>query len=277
MASENYKITVATVCLNAESVIRKTIESVLAQEYDSFEYLIVDGVSKDNTLTIVNEYAPLFAEKNITYRIVSEKDSGLYDAMNKAADLSDGEWIIYMNAGDTLLDGDVLNKASGMLDPDLDVLYGDILLAEGEKFKLHRSGEIMSLNRCNPIMHQSCLTRVKSLLRYRFDTSYKICADYDLFLKLYKDNSSCFRKTDLVIATFMMGGLSTTAISLREKEFSRARKNNDIKEASFTKLHVFVISMKEYIRLIAISFLKERFFSSKRGYFSLQEIKEIIR
>lgn len=276
MDSESYKITVATVCLNAESVIRKTIESVLAQEYDSFEYLIVDGVSKDNTLAIVNEYVPLFAEKNITYRIVSEKDSGLYDAMNKAADLSNGEWIIYMNAGDTLLDGDVLNKASGMLDPDLDVLYGDILLAEGEKFKLHRSGEIMSLNRCNPIMHQSCLTRVKSLLRYRFDTSYKICADYDLFLKLYKDNSSCFRKTDLVIATFMMGGLSTTAISLREKEFSRARKVNNIKESRFTNLYVLGITTKEYIRLFTIKIFDKKFFSSKRGYYSFDEILRMI-
>lgn len=276
MASESYKITVATVCLNAESVIRKTIESVLAQEYDSFEYLIVDGVSKDNTLAIVNEYVPLFAEKNITYRIVSEKDSGLYDAMNKAADLSNGEWIIYMNAGDTLLDGDVLNKVSGMLDSDLDVLYGDILLAEGEKFKLHRSGEILSLNRCNPIMHQSCLTRVKSLLRYRFDTSYKICADYDLFLKLYKDNSSCFRKTDLVIATFMMGGLSTTAISLREKEFKRARKVNNIKESRFTNLYVLGITTKEYIRLFTIKIFDKKFFSSKRGYYSFDEILRMI-
>ena len=276
MYSNKRKITVATVCLNAEAVIRNTIDSVLIQDYEDFEYLIVDGLSKDNTISIVNEYIPLFAEKHIDYRVVSEKDNGLYDAMNKAADLSNGEWIIYMNAGDMLLDRTTLKEVSTKLAEDLNVLYGDILLAEGNKYKIHKSGDISLINRCNPIMHQSCFTRVDIVRRYKFDTSYKICADYDLFLKLFKDNCNCFKKTDLVMSTFMMGGLSTTAIYLREKEFSNARKNNCIKEARFTKIFVFMITVKEYIRLLLIKILKDRFFTSERGYYSLEELKNLL-
>ena len=192
MNSECRKITVATVCLNAESVIKNTIDSVLAQEFDNFEYLIIDGKSKDNTLSIVNGYIQLFAEKNIDYRIISEKDSGLYDAMNKAADLSNGEWIIYMNAGDTLLDGSVLKDVSGMLTDDINILYGDILLADGGKYKLHKSGDIELINHCFPVMHQSCLTRTEIMRKYRYDTSYRVSADYDFFLRLYnsKENLS---------------------------------------------------------------------------------------
>ena len=93
-------LSIVTVCLNAEQLIGRTIDSVLRQDMDDYEYLIVDGASADRTLAIAESYRPAFDEKGIRYTIVSERDSGIYNAMNKGARLASGEWICYMNAGD---------------------------------------------------------------------------------------------------------------------------------------------------------------------------------
>ncbi len=267
------KITIATVCLNAEDSIRNTIESIVCQNYNDFEYLIVDGLSRDNTLSIANEYIEAFKNNGIPYRIITEKDKGLYDAMNKAADLASGEWIIYMNSGDTLLDETILNKVSPLFSEDINVLYGDILLADGGKYKLHKAGNIELLNRCFPIMHQSCFTRVTVMKKFRFDISYRISADYDFILRLYNDDKSCFKKVDLVMSTFLMGGLSTSAVNLREKDYCYARKKNKIKEPWNAKIYIFCGEIKEYLRLFLIKVYKDKFFSEKRGWYDFETIK----
>ena len=268
-----FKITVATVCLNAEDTIRRTIDSVLDQDFDDFEYLIIDGKSKDSTINIIREYSVLFNEKSISYRYLSEKDNGLYDAMNKAASLAKGEWIIYMNSGDTLLDESVLSRVSSCFSENINILYGDILLCDGGKYKFHKAGKIDTLNKCFPIMHQACFTRVDIMQKYKFDTSYKISADYDFVLRLYNDDNSCIKKVDFVMSTFMMGGLSTTSILAREKDYSFARKKNNVKEPGCAKLSVFFMIIKEYLRLFTIKLLKDKFFNEHRGYYNLEDIK----
>ena len=77
------RISIITVCLNSEVTIKRTIESVLTQTFDDFEYLIIDGASTDKTLMIVDKYRDSFNARNIPYYIYSEKDNGIYDAMNK--------------------------------------------------------------------------------------------------------------------------------------------------------------------------------------------------
>lgn len=93
-------ITVVTVCFNAGQTIAKTMQSVLNQTYRPLEYILVDGKSTDNTLNIIYELEPLFQEKGIAVRIVSEKDKGIFDAMNKGVKLANGRWVNFMNAGD---------------------------------------------------------------------------------------------------------------------------------------------------------------------------------
>ena len=89
-------ISVITICYNSESCIGDTMHSVLGQTYENLEYIIVDGSSQDNTLRIVSTIIKKYPQRNIT--IISEKDNGIYDAMNKAIRLANGEWLNMMNS-----------------------------------------------------------------------------------------------------------------------------------------------------------------------------------
>ena len=121
-------ITVVTVCFNAEQTIAKTMQSVLNQTYRPLEYILVDGKSTDNTLNIIYELKPLFQEKGIAVRIVSEKDKGIFDAMNKGVKLANGRWVNFMNAGDVFCNKDVITRLFSFdIDSDTKLVYGDTL------------------------------------------------------------------------------------------------------------------------------------------------------
>ena len=100
-------VSLITVCFNSEKTIRNTIESVLNQTYSEIEYIIVDGLSKDNTLGIVHEYDEKFKEKGVIYRVISEKDNGIYDAMNKGIGMAQGEIVGKMCI---LAEGDAISR-----------------------------------------------------------------------------------------------------------------------------------------------------------------------
>ena len=93
-------VSVITVCYNSEKTVRKAIESVLNQTYPEIEYILVDGASKDNTVSVAKEYEARFSEKGYTYRIISEKDNGIYDAMNKGIRAASGVLVGMVNSDD---------------------------------------------------------------------------------------------------------------------------------------------------------------------------------
>ena len=149
------KITIVTVCYNAEETIKNTIESVLSQNYCNYEYIVIDGKSTDNTLTILNDYRKGFQEKGIDYYIYSEKDNGIYDAMNKGIEHSLGDWIILMNADDSFYSSDVLTQ---VFDKDLKLVllqdklpiiffgYSIKILSFSSNFNLFAYNNFLSLN-----------------------------------------------------------------------------------------------------------------------------------
>ena len=98
----NPLISIITVCFNSAKTIRQTIESMLNQTYTNIEYILVDGKSTDNTVAIIEEYAPQFAAKGIVYRWISEPDGGIYDAINKGIKFATGEWINIQGSDDWL-------------------------------------------------------------------------------------------------------------------------------------------------------------------------------
>lgn len=200
------KITVVTVCFNAAKTIKNTIESVLNQNYDDFEYIIVDGKSSDDTYKIVESYDEKFKEKNVEYIHNSKEDNGIFDAMNKAASIANGEWIIYMNADDTFYNNSVLSNVSKYLKEDVDVVYGNTIRLKGDDaiFALAKPSNI--IYKGMPFCHQSSLTRTALVKEYGFDLKYRV-ADYNLFLHLAMDNKR-FVQTDVTIANYSVEGYS---------------------------------------------------------------------
>ncbi|WP_262922317.1 glycosyltransferase family 2 protein [Salinibacter ruber] len=192
-------VSVVTVVHNAETVITETIDSVLRQDYPAVEYVIVDGGSTDDTWEIVQSY-----DGGID-RAISEPDDGIYDAMNKGAGLATGDWIVYMNAGDTFASSHVLSSLQELFVSDADVVLGGVekvLVDEYETRRFQQTpGEVGALWKRMPTTHQSVLVRREHVLEYPFDTSYRWCADQDQLLRLQAAGKT-FQKVDTVISVF---------------------------------------------------------------------------
>ena len=214
VAAPSPKVSVVTVCRNAASTIEKTINSVLGQNYENLEYIIIDGLSTDKTPGIIGHYA----ERLTLWK--SEKDSGVYDAMNKSIDLCTGEWILFMNAGDLFVGPNALSRMFASNVGDVDVLYGHHLYIGNDGFEEFHSaadfentwsklihGETYNIWLSGVPCHQSTAVRKNILEELRFDNEYLICADHDLMYKARK-NGARFFNTNETISIYQGGGLS---------------------------------------------------------------------
>ncbi len=218
------KLTVATVCFNAEKTIEATVKSVLRQTYRDIEYLIIDGKSTDRTLELLRPY-----QADDRLRVVSEKDNGLYDAMNKAARLCRGEYILYMNSGDLFADEGVLTDVVPYLDAD--IVYGDVvrIRRDGrhlEKYnKKHAVMRLLLMGRM--ICHQSMFTRTTLMRAYRFNEQYTITADYDFVMRAQKNRRS-MRYVDRTIA--VVDNVEGISSQIKNNDMMRRQDDQSLKE-----------------------------------------------
>ncbi len=175
------KISIVTVCFNAEKYMESTILSVIGQSYKNMEFIVVDGESKDSTVDIINKYAD-----HIT-NWVSEKDKGVYDAMNKGVAMATGDFINFMNAGDTFYDDDVLERFIPQIKPDTTIAYG-------QHFNAYRSFGYISpiscmndrkLNHLVNVQHQAAFIKLSYHKQNLYDISLNIAADYNFFRNAY--------------------------------------------------------------------------------------------
>jgi glycosyltransferase involved in cell wall biosynthesis len=197
------KITIVTVVYNGVEQIEKTIKSVISQAYDRIEYIVIDGASDDGTVEIIKKY-----EKHISYWI-SEKDSGIYDAMNKGIDAATGEWINFMNAGDTFVSDRVVSKVVSMKSKDSDLVCGDINNQINGKYVYTQAAGISEIFNgfFTFCCHQALFAKSTLLKKYKFNTIYKIAGDFDFILQCYLDGSK-FEFLDIVITNYLNGGTS---------------------------------------------------------------------
>ena len=130
------KVSVITVCYNEEKNIGSTLDSILSQDYAGLSCIVKDGGSEDATMDIVRKYAVAFDERNIPFTIISGKDKGIYDGMNTAVLQAEGDWILFLNAGDRFYSKKVLSEIFIAKDwSRTDLIYGDT--AEEEYGELH--------------------------------------------------------------------------------------------------------------------------------------------
>lgn len=196
------KVTVVTVCYNAAETIEKTMLSVINQTYDNVEYLIIDGGSKDETLSIIKKY------ENKISKWISELDKGIYDAMNKAIKMATGEWINFMNAGDSFASNDVLEKIfKTEYTENVKFLYSDnyYLHPNGNKVLAHHDHTIPS------VLHQSAIYRPSLHREYGFYavTPKIIISDFLFFCMIPE---TYYKKVDTIISVNTVDGVSGSSL-----------------------------------------------------------------
>lgn len=248
------KITIVTVVFNDRQNIERTIQSVLSQSFKNYEYVIIDGNSKDGTQEIISKYADNIA----TY--ISEPDHGIYDAMNKAIDKAAGEWILFMNSGDIFYNTETLESLfKDDFDSDIDVVYGDTVYVYKWGKTLEVTPQPLKFSYNLPFTHQSALVRTKLLKERKFDLSYRVLADLESFYYFFKNNYR-FQQVHVIISEYDMSGFSYQHPILLFEENARIF-GYDTTSLSY-KLQKAMISLRYFV----VGLLPEIFIDFARKY-----------
>lgn len=195
------EISIVVVSLNTKTDTIKTINSILTQSYKNYEILVIDGKSIDGTVEFLKK-------NNSKINFISEKDNGIYFAMNKGVKLAKSNWVIFLNSGDIFSTSKVLqNFIKTKNINNADIIYGNTII-KSKLFNRLMAGETFSFNSTKmPFCHQSVFVRTIILKKTLFNTKYKIAADFDFFYKLFKNNKKFFY-LDSVISKIITGGIS---------------------------------------------------------------------
>lgn len=212
---DNVLVSVITVCYNSEETIARTVESMLQQTYDHYEYIIIDGASTDNTLEILKSYEPRFGGK---MKIISEPDSGIYDAMNKGIRNASGALIGLVNSDDFYE-----KNALEIMVREYNKLHKKYVILYGFQRNLSGENEISVVLYHHQYLRQQMITHPTCFVSrqvYRdfgmFDTSYKSSADYEFMLRLLYGKRVFFQPVYEIISNFQIGGMSGSQKGYRE-------------------------------------------------------------
>lgn len=207
---------------NVGKKLIKTVDSIIAQNYKDYEIIVQDGCSTDNTQCIIQDYEIRFS----FFRYYIEKDTGVYDAMNRATQKAKGLFCVYLGAGDCLHDEKVLedlNKAISEQDK-VDIFYGYVIETDkGKCSTLKRKINWKYKVRFAPVCHQAICAKRELLNEYPFDTQYKIAADQDWLLKMLKMNKT-YLFINRAIAYYPLDGVSSNSNDLFIKEQKQIHK-----------------------------------------------------
>ncbi len=213
------KFSVITVTYNAEKVLEDTLQSVISQTYRHVEYIIVDGASKDGTIKIIDKY------RERIHTVVSEPDKGLYDAMNKGIALATGDYLCFLNAGDSFHEDDTLQQMVHSIKGNElpDILYGETAIVDQQSHFLRMrrlsAPEVLSWKSFKQgmlVCHQAFFA--KRDLVEPYDLNYRFSSDFDWCIRVMK-KAHTLHNTHLTIIDYLEEGLTTQnhKASLRER------------------------------------------------------------
>ena len=206
--------TIITINYNNCKGLKNTIESTISQSCNDYEYIIIDGGSTDESIDVINEYV-----SQIDYW-VSEPDKGIYNAMNKGLCHATGKWVCFMNSGDCFADSLILEKISlfERNNNDIEIIYGNWQMISNNNSIIKYIAKPFFFNN-NKILngwgcrHQAMFVKTKIAQNLQFNESYKISADFDMIMKIYKlKNKNVFKYIDIIIATIQPDGISKLLI-----------------------------------------------------------------
>lgn len=218
------KLSMITICFNAEQVIEKTILSVLNQSESVYEYILIDGGSKDRSYDIIKSYEESFASKGIRYIHISEKDKGISDAFNKGIERATGDLIGIINADDELMPETCNILKNYVKNNPADIYYGDCIWIDE---KNHWEYVSKPKHNLDELLYNMILIHPSTFVTretYRecgvFDISYRYCMDKELLYRFYK-NGKNFQYVEASLTKFKAGGVSDTHAKAVFKEGSR--------------------------------------------------------
>lgn len=247
--------TIITCTYNAAAFIGRTLESVAQQTYPNIEHLIIDGASKDDTITLAKEYKDKGEAVERQHRIIitSEPDKGLYDAMNKGIDRATGHYIIFLNAGDIFRSASTLQDVAEQIEA-LDALPGVVY---GNTDIVNEKGEFLRKRRLQPpehlswksfkhgmlVCHQSFYARTDVAQLTHYDMKYRLSADVDWCIRVMKEcakQSLTLHNTHTTLCSYLEGGMSVKnhRASLKER-FSIMRKHYGL--ISTVAMHIWFV------------------------------------
>lgn len=210
------KLSIITICKN-EPNLRRTLDSINNQTFKDFEWIVIDGKSDSKIIKIFDEY-----RDRINF-FTSEVDRGIYNAYNKAIKKAHGEYVCFMNAGDVFYDDMVLENVFGRKQT-ADILYGNTNIIKGKKSYIEEAPDTIDkyFFMYGTINHQSCFIKTSLFKKYGlYNESYKIASDFEKFIVFAKHNV-CFKKLNLVIATYYKNGISSNK-SKTHREFEKIK------------------------------------------------------
>lgn len=235
------KFSIITACYNSAETIKDTMNSILNQTYDDYEYIVIDGVSKDETVSIIKEYEPKFRGK---MHWVSEKDKGIYDAMNKGIRMAKGDVIGILNSDDFYYDNDVLKDIATAFDENIDAICGNLQFVDwkdtNKVVRIWKGSEYKSFTKGWHPAHPTFYAKKELYDKYGlFDISFDVSADFELMLRFIEKNQAKVRYINRYMIKMRQGGESTGSISkiiTGNKNIVRAFKKNNIKVCPFIYL-----------------------------------------
>jgi glycosyltransferase involved in cell wall biosynthesis len=249
----NPKVSIITVCYNSEKTIEDTIKSVINQSYPNIEYIVIDGVSNDNTLAIISKY------KDKITKIVSEKDKGIYDAINKGIRLATGDIIANLNSDDFYIDNNVIADVVATFENEkTDTLYADLYYVDAVdtnkivrywKSKQYKEG--LFLKGWMP-PHPTFFVKKEVYQKYGlFDLQFKSAADYEIMLRFIHRFKTSIAYLPRVIVKMRVGGVSNANLKNRIKanqEDRRAWEVNGLKPTAFTLIFKPLSKLLQFVR-----------------------------
>ncbi len=198
---------IVTINYNNSIGLKKTIDSVIGQTYKDFEYIIIDGVSTDESLTIIE------SNKDKITTSISEVDKGVYDAMNKGWKLASGKYVLFLNSGDIFSNNYVLENASILIDLSMDIVYGCHLWGgkNGERWNPKKDFKFREILNHTPISHQATFIKKSQLEKVGgFNIKYKIIADWGVLVDSMLSHAR-LQKISLDICIAEIAGISNVS------------------------------------------------------------------
>ncbi len=251
------KVSIITVAYNSAKTLSDAMSSVLRQTHKDIEYIVVDGLSNDGTVDVIKSFEPLFGER---LRWVSEKDRGIYDAMNKGIQMSTGDVVGILNSDDFLTSDTVIEEMVRQFPSDADAVYGDVHFVrkeDGNKCVRYYSGRVFRpwLVRIGYLPpHPSLYVRRELFEKYGYyDASLRISADFEFIARLCYKNHVPMKYLHLDFVTMRMGGASTRSWSNR---LLGAEENLKACRANGIRTNWLLICLKYPIKYLQSLFIR---------------------